>query len=262
MECFLLPVAGFEGGLLQMAAVAVSVGVMKGLAGLAREHGWHPAHAALAVHVPLIVVWNYPLAGRFLLVFLPLFLAGAWRELSQLSANAAKAFGGRAPRADRALCALFLAAVAALPAYAAYRIGCWSPRSLSRAVAQREAAAPEYAEAMVWIRSRTRLEDRFIGYQDARLYLETGRKAMRPMAFRTSALYLQDKSILDGDLAGIKDVVRGIGARYWLRAEDDFHLEVGEEKIGPTVDGLLARSPLMFRSSGGRVRIHDVSAMN
>jgi hypothetical protein len=262
IECFLLPVAGFEGGLLQMAGVAVSVGVIKGLAGLAREHGWHPAHAALAVYVPLVAVWNYPLAGRFLLVFLPLFLAGAWGELSQVCRSAKNVFRGRAPLADRLVCAVFVAAVAALPAYAAYRIAWWSPHSLSRMLAQRSAAAAEDRGAMHWIRTHTAANDRFISYQDARLYQETGRKAIRPMAFRSGSLYLQDESILDADLAGMRDVVRGTGARYWVRAEDDFHLEVGEEKIGPAVDRLLVGSPVVFRSSQGRVRIHDIAGLH
>lgn len=259
IECFLLPVAGFEGGLWQMVGVAASVGAMKGAVGLAGEHGWHPAHAALAVYVPLVAVWNYPLAGRFLLLFLPLFLAGAWAEMSHLYGSATRLFRGRAPLADRVVCAVFMVAVAALPAYAAYRIAWWSPRSLSHAVAQRSAAAAENRRAMDWIRTNTRIGDRFISYQDARLYLETGRKAIRPMAFRTSALYLQDESILNADLGGMKDVVRGVGARYWVRAEDDFHLEVGEQQIAAAVDRLLDGSPVVFRSAEGRVRIHDIA---
>lgn len=261
MECFLLPVAGFEGGLLQMVGVAVSVGVMKGLIGMGREHGWHPAHAALAVYVPLITLWNYPLAGRFLLVFMPLFLAGGWWEFSLLTRTAAAVLRGREPALERFVCGVLLAAAAALPVYAVYRIGWWIPRSLSRAVAQRETAAAENGEAMRWIRAHTSARDRFISYQDARLYLLAGRQAIRPMAFRTSALYLQDESILNADLAGMRDVVRGTGARYWVRAEEDFHLEVGEQRIAAAVDELLAGTAVVFRSSGGRVRIHDLAGL-
>jgi hypothetical protein len=115
---------------------------------------------------------------------------------------------------------------------------------------------------MEWIRTNSQIEDRFLSYQDARLYLDTGRRSIRPMAFRTSALYLQDESILNADLAGMKDVVRGVGARYWVRTNDDFHLEVGEEKIAAAVDRLLAGSPVVFGSSGGRVRIHDIAGLH
>ena len=115
---------------------------------------------------------------------------------------------------------------------------------------------------MDWIRNHTRADEIFLSYQDARLYLETGRRAIRPTAFRTSALYLQDESILNADLAGMKGVVRDVGARYWVRAADDFHLEVGEERIAAEVDRLLAGSPVVFRSTGGRVRIHEVTGLH
>jgi hypothetical protein len=57
------------------------------------------------------------------------------------------------------------------------------------------------------------------------------------------------------------DVAAAIGARYWLAACDDYHLESGQEFIQKYSDELLKGLPEVFVSGNGAVRIYDIGAM-
>jgi hypothetical protein len=126
---------------------------------------------------------------------------------------------------------------------------------------RREALAEEKSEAYRWIREHTARDDRFIAYEDENLYLHTGRQALRPLAVSTASFYRQNKTILDRELEHLADTARVVGARYWLVAPDDFHLESGDEFLQKATSGLLDQAPAVFATPGGRVRIYDISAL-
>ena len=79
--CFLLPVNAFSPMVLRLVTIALAFIILKGVVAQARSQGWHPVHFAAGATMPVILLWNYTLVGRFLAPFLPVLLFGAWREI-------------------------------------------------------------------------------------------------------------------------------------------------------------------------------------
>ncbi len=256
---FLLPVVGFQGGFLKAVAVALSLGIAKGAVGLARLNGLHPLHLALFFTVPLTIVWNYTLLDRFLLPFLPLFLAGAYHEIKSILESVVEVFRARKPVVDRVVSGILAGALAWLVLFAAIGYLWRAPRGLLNSRRERALLAVEKRQAYRWIRENTKESDRFISYEDAALWLHTGRQALRPMIFSTAAFYRQDKGILDRDLARFMDTASAIGAAYWLVAVDDYQLHSRPDMIGEHVDRLLPSYSKVFETDGGKVKIYKFS---
>ncbi len=258
MLCFHLSVGGFQGGLWQAAAIAISFLIVKGVF---RERGptsWHGVHFALLCHVPIVLVWNYTLMERLLLLFLPLFLWGAVAEGRGLVGRAIEVWRQRGPWGQRIAGALITAGVGSLLAYGAYRALWVIPGHTVRQTAQRTALAVHKQAAYDWIARETAPEHRLIAYEDGLLFLHTGRQAMRPIATSTAAFYRQDMAPLKHDLEHLGDTARAIGARYWLVAQDDYHLESASEFLREATSGQLRGLPIAFES-GDAVRIYDLS---
>jgi hypothetical protein len=188
-------------------------------------------------------------------------VAGAWFEIGRLAQTTRQAFSSGAPRLERAVAVAVMAAIAAVSLYGGYLYLWAAPTAMAASLAERELLQAPKQQAYQWIRDNTGAGDRFIASEDASLYLHTGRQALRPMAFSTAAFYLQSEQALDDDLARMTDVATAIGARYWLAASDDYHLESGQEFIQKHADELLQGLPEVFASSDGAVRIYDIGAM-
>ena len=110
---FFLEVVGFSGGtLLRVASVAVSLGMAKGLWTLVRSRGFHPAVLSLAATLPIAIVWNFAVIDRLLILFLPLFLAGAWTEMRFVVGSAVEILRSGKPILDRAIAGVLLALIA------------------------------------------------------------------------------------------------------------------------------------------------------
>ena len=251
MLCFLLPAQAFSPMLFQMLAIALSFVVMKGVVGQARACGWHPAHSALVFTIPFVLLWNYTLMDRFLLPFLPIFLAGAYREVRWVLRETREAIRSARPRLERLVSVGMALGVVTLSAYTVSHLVWFGPASAARGRQHRKSLAASKQEAYQWIRSRTARTDRLIAYEDAVLFLYTGRQALRPIAFSTAAFYRQDKGILDRDLDRFTDTAQAISARYWMVAPDDFRLDDGEEMIVDHMNRLLASYPLLLRVRTG-----------
>jgi hypothetical protein len=231
---------------------------LKGLVERTRGHGWHPAHFALLPYAAVALLWNYTLMDRFFLLFLPLFLAGASQEISQLVRNAAKILRGPAPALDRAVSVLLVMAVGGVLAYGGYRYLWQAPTALAKGLEQRRSLAPDKQQAYAWIRQNTAPGERFIAYEDVVLHLYTGRQAMRPLALSTAAFYGQDQAVLDRDLERIEDTAKAIQARYWLVAADDYQLESAQDWITRKTAQVLEQQQTVFQSDNGRVRIYQL----
>jgi hypothetical protein len=257
---FQLPATGFVSMPLAIIAIAVSAGIVAGVAIRARKEGLHPIHVAAVCYLPIVLLWNYLLMGRFWLPFLTLFLAGASHELVRLTAMAREGWR-RSPAADRVVIAAFGSAMVALVSFAAYR-GFWR---LPRALAQVEEARAELArpklEAYRWLRANTDPAETVISYDDAALFLYADRRGMRALSPSTDSFFAQDESLLERDLARLTDTAAALGARYWLTAPDDFEMTHAPEQIRAREAEELAAAPVAFSSSDGRVTIRDVSRM-
>ena len=262
MLCFHLPVWGFQGGLWQAVAIAISFlivkGAFRGPSHRDRPRGCHAVHFSLLGHVPIVLLWNYTLMERLLLLFLPLFLWGAAVEGEQIVRQAQDAWRQRAPGAQRVAAGLITAAIAVLAVYGAYRALWVIPGYTSAQNTRRSALAAHKQAAYEWIRGHTESADRFVAYEDGLLFLHTGRTAMRPIATTTAAFYQQDMAPLERDLAHLGDTAAAIGARYWVVAENDYHLESASEFLQEATGDLLSDYPAVFES-GDAVRIHDLS---
>jgi hypothetical protein len=258
---FLVPAAGFAGAFWQGAGVALSAGVLRGVSRGTNPGTWHPIHFMFFFHIPLVLSWNYTLMERLMLLFLPLFLWGGYREIGTILKAARDVFRQRKPLGDRLAAGLILTLVAGLLAHAAYQIAWEFPVTSAEFQRRREDLAEEKSEAYRWIRERASRDDRFIAYEDVNLYLYTGRQALRPLAVSTASFFQQDKTILDRELNHLADTAQALGARYWFVAPDDFHLESGEEFLQKATKDLLSQAPAVFATGGGRVRIYDVSAL-
>ena len=262
MLCFLLPAQAFSPMLLQMLAIALSFVVVKGVVGQVRACGWHPAYSALGFTIPFVLVWNYTLMDRFLLPFLPLFLAGAYREVRWVLGTTLEVIRSARPRTERLVSIVMMLGVVSLSVYTVSHLVWFGPAAAARGRQHRESLAARKQEAYRWIRSHTASTDRFIAYEDAVLFLYTGRQALRPIAFSTAAFYRQEKGILDQDLDRLADTARAVSARYWMVAPDDFGLDGGEEMILGHLNRLLASYPVAFSSGDGSVRIYDIADLH
>jgi hypothetical protein len=257
---FSIPASGFSSIGWQLAAIAISFTIVKGMAALAMARR-HPAFLVLAAYAAVVLVWNYTLMDRFFAWALPLFLAGAWSEIGRLTRVTRELFQPGKPWLDRAVAAVVMAAFAALGLYGGYRYLWVAPEAMAAKSAELGRMQTEKQQAYAWIRQNTAAADRFIADEDASLYLYTGRQALRPMAFSTAAFYRQSEAALDQDLARLTDSACGIGARYWLSAADDYHLESAQEFIQKRTAEVLAGRPEVYVSAGGEVRIYDISGL-
>jgi hypothetical protein len=133
------------------------------------------------------------------------------------------------------------------------------PEQMAMAAAQRRSLAAEKAEAYDWIRTHSALADRFIAYEDASLYLFTGRQVMRPLAFSSEANYRNTDTVVARDLEHLADTARQIRARYWLVTADDYQLEAGAAPAQQATQALVRQYPLLFRSRAGQVQIYRIA---
>ena len=259
--CFLLPVYAFSPMAFRLVSISVSFVILKGVVTQARSHGWHPVHFAAAATVPIILLWNYTLVGRFLAPFLPVLLFGAWREIDWVTRTGVRVIRSSAPRLDRTVSAAMLASATALLVYFAGQLLWWQPARMSQQRSDREILAAAKQEAYRWVRNRTEPEDRLIAYEDVSLFLYTGRQGLRPIAFSTAAFYRQSKEIIDHDLRRFAETARELGARYWIVAADDFDWEPGEEMALDYRDDFIGAYPVVFESQDGEVRIHALGSL-
>jgi hypothetical protein len=256
---FLYPLLTGEGAIQRLAVIIATVASLVGLWRDARRSEFRPVHFAVPFYALLVLVWNYPQADRFLLPFLPIFAAGIWIEAKHalgLAVSALFVRGNSTPTLVEKLFATVMTVILVgfITAIALNFVGVrglWSNVTKNRA-----ATLQEKLEAYSWIARSTPADTRVVAYEDASLYLYTGRQAIRPFTFTTADFF--DSSRLETDLDHLDDVAAAIGARYWVTSDDDYSFEWPEaytkiqERMRATVD----KRPMVFRSIGGHVRVY------
>ena len=258
--CLFLPVLGFASGALQTTGVVVSVGIVHGAVRGLRRATFHPVMGAFVCYLPVVLLWNYSLMDRFLLLFVPLLYYGVAREVGSLLAPAREAFRSGGETGQRIAASLLSILIVTLLSYASYQCLWEIPAGKRRSSESRAAAAEQKQQAYDWIRKNSQPDDRLIAYEDAILFLETGRHGLRPIAPSTASFYLQSREALQADIDRLADTAIAIGARYWLVASDDYQLEHADTFLRDATSDLLRSAPITYQTEDGAVRIHDISA--
>ena len=232
----------------------VSVITIAGLVRQAFSRGWAPFHFVLPFYALIIVLWNYPDASnRFILPFCALFVAGLWLEMRRILVLVqAKVFAG-SRYLERFMAAVFAVAMLFLGFGVIVNYVSGNRRNLYALSRQRETILKPKQEAYRWLADHDCCSP-VLAYEDADVYLYSGRNAMRPLIFVTSSIY--EPKILDGSLDHIMDVGRALKAGYWLFSQDDFAME-SENVINAMRNcvGVLGPNDWResFKSSDGRV---------
>ena len=257
--CFFLPVLGFSAsGALQAAGIALGVGIVRGAFRGARPETLHPVAGAFVLYLPVVLLWNFSLASRFLLLFVPFLYHGAASEIGSLLTPVRESFRRGGETGQRIAAAILAILIVGLIGFASYRCFWRIPQGNLGFSRERAALSEEKESAYRWIRENTQDRDHLVAYEDVLLYFATGRRALRPIAPSTASFYLQDLEALQPDIDRLGDTARATQARYWLVAEDDYHLEHADTYLREATEQLLEGAPVVFESPGGAVRVYEV----
>ena len=198
---------------------------------------------------------------RFSIPFLPLLCVGALTEGKRFGRAMVDALRGKKPVLKKAIAAgLALVVVFLLLRTDASYL--YSSRvHLGKLRERRVDIQKERLELYEWVRNNTDTSDRFATNDDGELYLHTGRQGMWPIAFSRELYYADREEALDRDLDRILDTARHIRARYWVKSVDEFLWFSHRQDYLRRIDELFENQPVVFQSSGGLMRLYDVSAL-
>ncbi len=243
-------------------SVAVTFAVFHGLFRHGKANGWSSFHLAVPLYSAVLLVWSHSeYMLRFGLPLLPLFAIGLWTEARSVVGVIVQTLRSPKPLLDR----LAAAGVALVILLFSIRgaTGYWRRNNdIVAQSARRIEVSGEEQELYDWIRDHTEASARFISCDDGHLYLRTRRQAIRPIFFSQEVSYANDSAVRDRDLANVFDTARHVGARYWVVSSWDFHWFSGGDAVRAKIEELLSGQPVLFESSTGRFRVHDLRGMS
>jgi hypothetical protein len=245
----------------RILVVVVSAVVLMGIVRQARRQEWKPIQLVLPFYIGVALLWLFPDVYRFFVLFLPLFAAGLWCEAKFILGMARAEFAKPHNVFGKFISAS--AGVLVIALTCAVFVNYWggSRTIIEEKSWQRGAILDEKREAYDWISSHTASDSRIIAYEDAIMYLYTGRQSVRPIAFSTTDYY--EPGRIFATLDHITDVARAVGAEYWVVADDDFSAEwpAATFQARGRVSELEKVLPLRFRSRNGRVRVYGLECI-
>jgi len=260
-DYFLWPLFVHDTRAGRILVLIVSAVALLGIVRQARLQEWKPIHFALLFYLGVIFVWPFPDVYRFLIIFLPLFAAGLWYEAKYILWMAPAEFAKHGNAGGKITSAVASVLVIALAGgvFANYWGG---PRTIIEEKSrERGAILVEKREAYEWISNHTAPDARIVAYDAAVMYIYTGRRGLRPIAFRAAEYY--DSARLNEGIDHLADVARAIGADYWIVADDDFDAGWAQAALrGQNRErefGLVL--PLLFQSREGHVRIYGLGCI-
>jgi hypothetical protein len=257
---FMSPLLVRDTSLGRIFIALVSAGVIAGVVRYTRVTGYEPIHCVLPFYLVLIALWNFPDASnRFYLIFLFLLVAGFWVELRYMFGLLNRKFRARSSTiAERFLVAIFAVAIMIGLVGMAVNYQGGHRRDLRQLSQQRRTSLKDKRNAYEWI-ARHDCCSPVLAYEDAIIFLYTGRASARPVIFPTSIVY--DQKYLVETMQHVADIGLALDARYWVFSEDDFSMEAPEARRA--IWNCLGRwgpsdSPLLFKSDGGTVVVRSV----
>ena len=233
--------------------------------GVLRQHHkpeWRPIIYTLAFYSAILLIWPYTIPDRFLLPFVPLFLAGLWCESLILRDSILKHCRRGASITHRILAVSLSTVLIALVAILAWNYFVADPASLRTASGLETRRLPERQQAYQWILQHTGADDVLVAWEDATWYLYTGRQSLRPIAVLPRPAYVAGGHSFQHDLDHICDAPRHVGARYWVTTREDFALEQNPQALSARVAEINAVLPLVFNSEDNYVQIYDAACVS
>jgi hypothetical protein len=239
-------------------AVILSVAAIRGLSLRLGAEKWQPAHFALALYAIPLLLWDYPVMERFLLPFLPVFVAGVWLEGKTLGRRIVKdALRPREARpVPQAGAAIFLGLALLAVAISAIKSHCQEFVMLRHTSIARHQLLPDKQQTYAWLNHNTPPDSRIVAYEDAVVYLYANRQVIRPVIFSPSGISQTER--LDAELACMPATGAALHAGYWMIVDDDFGFEwepaiaLGRQREAELEGG----RPLAFQSANHHVRLY------
>jgi hypothetical protein len=261
---FFLPLVKATSQLGIVLSTLLTAGILAGVIRQARKQEWKPIHFICSFYAAMILLWNYPLMDRFLLWLLPLFYAGVWLEGKHLLSMVFTTLRSARPPAKKLLAGALGLGLLALAGTAAWDYLDGFRPELRAMGARRAAMLGEKMQVYNWLRQNTDPQTRVVTYEDASLYLFTGRQAIRPIQFSVEWYYTKDAQVLERDLAHITDTARQVGARFWVvSSDDDIMMSLGKQE--PLLNARMAQLksvlPMAFQSRENKVQVYDLSCV-
>jgi hypothetical protein len=241
--------------------VTLTVVIFAGIGREAFRRGVRPVHLVLPIYMLLVLIWNYGQAERFLIPFLPVFAVGIWLEARHLLKMVRDSIFGPRTVVERSFAIAFgFILLALFLSVARNYLG--GVRAISGDLSRRRGALlEEKREAYEWLSHSTDPSARIVAYEDASLYLYSGRTASRPFTFTTAEFY--DPKLLESDIDHMTDVPRAIGAEYWVSSDDDYDFEWSDayQKGHAQMRKLAQTIPVVYRSRYNHVQIYFLGSL-
>lgn len=210
------------------AARVLAVAAIAGTVRLWRRPGATAYVLFTAGYLVALAAWNYAPDQRFLVPVFPVLLAGFATELLRLvgSVRAAwisRAVGGRVAAGAVAVALAALVSLAGMGAYSGLF------RVLPRFVTEHRDRLVEQRAAYRWIEAHTPPDAAVLAYQDAVLYLYTGRKACR-LVLSPALVYGGDRQALEQFFSHAADFAREQRLSYAVIAPEDLSAELPDRE--------------------------------
>ena len=237
---------------------------LAGLLRQARGQEWKPIHFIFVFYLAVVLLWNYPIMDRFLLLFLPFFIMGVWIEGKRLSGLVFAKLRSAGPVGERVLAGIAAAGLATLVVLMAWNcvVG-YRPQLKSISAERSEDHATNTAGLRLDSRAyRTGSRHRGCGRHDSvPVYESPGRGPDRFFDRRICTREIAGR--LERDLDHITDTAVALGACYWLTSQNDFEmLDFPTTEAQDRVAQLTAGLPQVSRSEDGRTRLYDASSLS
>ncbi len=259
---FFFPLVKATSQLGIVLSTLLTAGIFAGVMRQARKQEWKPIHFIFPFYAAVILLWNYPLMDRFLLWLLPLFYAGVWLEGKHLLSMVLTTFRSAQPPAKKLLAGALSLGLLALAGTAAWDYLDGFRPELRAMGARRAAMLGEKMQVYDWLRQNTDPQTRVVTYEDASLYLFTGRQAIRPIQFSVEWYYTKD--VWERDLAHFTDTARQVGARFWVSSnDDDVGMDLGAHQrlLNARMAQVKSVLPMAFHSRENNVQVYDLSCV-
>jgi hypothetical protein len=240
MGSLIFPQVG-DSMVLKAAAAVAALGVCVGAVRMARAGALRHYALFTMVSFAILAVWHYPPDERFVLPFLPFFLAALYVELQHIAKRVGPAFQS-ADLGNRAAASI-LAAVFAIATGAAVILQLFGTFEFLPGIMARERLRREsHQEVYAWIKENVTPSTTILSADDPLLYLSTG------LAGRGLPLMPRDwySNKVDSSLNVYRDIAsygRTRRFEYFYYGADDLSVHWTRSEDQPAIERSLRENP-------------------